>query len=51
MVGFLFPKLYEQYDDTEIGALDHEDLEGGVDQGSDLLNTILDQFEEQQKLV
>ncbi|XP_064605794.1 protein LTV1 homolog [Liolophura sinensis] len=46
-----FEKLYEQYDDTEIGALDHEDLEGGVDQGSHLLNTILDQFEDQQKLV
>ncbi|OWF46212.1 protein LTV1 homolog [Mizuhopecten yessoensis] len=43
-----FEKFYEQFDDTEIGPLDHEDIEGAVDQNSYMLNTILEEFEKQQ---
>lgn len=38
-----FEKLYEQYGDTEIGALDHEDIDGC--QGSHVLDSILEEFE------
>lgn len=38
-----FEKLYEQYEDTEIGALDHEDIDGC--QGSHVLDSILEEFE------
>ncbi|XP_033737224.1 protein LTV1 homolog isoform X2 [Pecten maximus] len=43
-----FEKFYEQFDDTEIGPLDHEDIEGAVDQKSYMLNTILEEFEKEQ---
>lgn len=43
-----FEKFYEQFDDTEIGSLDHEDIEGAVDQNSYMLNTILEEFEKEQ---
>ena len=41
-------QLYEQYDDSEIGALDHEDIDGCVQQGSHMLDTILEDFESKQ---
>lgn len=44
-----FEKLYEQYEDTEIGALDNEDVDGYVGQGSHMLDTILEDFEKQQE--
>ncbi|XP_061168018.1 protein LTV1 homolog [Saccostrea echinata] len=44
-----FEKLYEQYEDTEIGALDNEDVDGYVEQGSHMLDTILEDFEKQQE--
>lgn len=44
-----FEKLYEQYDDSEIGALDHEDIDGNLQQGSHMLDTILEEFEKQQE--
>ncbi|XP_060072286.1 protein LTV1 homolog [Ylistrum balloti] len=43
-----FEKFYEQFDDCEIGPLDHEDIEGAVDQNSYMLNTILEEFEKEQ---
>lgn len=42
-------QLYEQYEDTEIGALDNEDVDGFVGQGSHMLDTILEDFEKQQE--
>jgi hypothetical protein len=39
----LILQLYEQYGDTEIGALDHEDIDGC--QGSHVLDSILEEFE------
>ncbi|XP_078317065.1 protein LTV1 homolog [Crassostrea virginica] len=44
-----FEKLYEQYEDTEIGALDNDDVDGYVAQGSHMLDTILEDFEKQQE--
>jgi len=44
-----FEKLYEQYDDDEIGALDHEDLGGNIQPDSDLLSAVLNEFEKKQK--
>ncbi|KAK3089237.1 hypothetical protein FSP39_002023 [Pinctada imbricata] len=43
-----FEKLYEQYDDSEIGALDQDDIDGSVQQGSHMLDSILEDFEKQQ---
>lgn len=43
-----FEKLYEGYDDGEIGALDQEEIDGSIQQGSEVLNKLLDEFEEQQ---
>lgn len=45
-----FEKFYEQFDNTEIGPLDHEDIEGAVDQKSYMLNTILEEFEKEQDI-
>ncbi|XP_070555780.1 LOW QUALITY PROTEIN: protein LTV1 homolog [Ptychodera flava] len=44
-----FEKVYEQYDDDEIGALDHEELAGNIHTDSDLLQSVLSEFERQQK--
>lgn len=41
--------MYEQYEDTEIGALDNDDVDGYVAQGSHMLDTILEDFEKQQE--
>lgn len=43
-----FGKLYEEYGDDQIGALDHEDIEGRLQQGSVLLDAALEQFTEAQ---
>ncbi|CAH1775437.1 unnamed protein product [Owenia fusiformis] len=43
-----FEKLYEEYDETEIGALDHEEIDGHLQQNSDLLNLAMNEFEKQQ---
>lgn len=47
--GLVWFQLYEQYEDTEIGALDNEDVDGYVGQGSHMLDTILEDFEKQQE--
>ena len=47
-VGLVSTQLYEEYDDEEIGALDHDDISGCVQQGSHLLNTALEDFEKSQ---
>ncbi|KAK3612684.1 hypothetical protein CHS0354_042210 [Potamilus streckersoni] len=46
-----FEKLYEEYDESEIGALDHEEIDGNLQQGSQMLDHILDEFEQQQQEV
>lgn len=46
---FVF-QLYEEYDDTEIGALDQDEIEGSLQQGSTMLNSLIDEFEKEQKL-
>ncbi|XP_013421817.1 protein LTV1 homolog isoform X2 [Lingula anatina] len=46
-----FEQLYTAYGDDEIGALDNEDIEGRLQQGSEVLNDILDEFEKQQAQV
>lgn len=43
-----FEKVYEEYDDDEIGALDQEDIGGFVSQDSELLNNCLEEFEQKQ---
>lgn len=45
-----FEKLYEEYDDAEIGALDQEEIDGSIHQNSTILNALMDEFEKQQKL-
>jgi len=45
-----FEKLYEGYGDEEIGALDQEEIDGTIRQGSEVLTNIMDEFERQQKL-
>ncbi|KAL4236880.1 Protein ltv1 [Mactra antiquata] len=44
-----FEKLYEEYDDAEIGALDDDDIDGNMQQGNKVLDSIVEQFELQQK--
>ncbi|XP_006822649.1 protein LTV1 homolog isoform X2 [Saccoglossus kowalevskii] len=44
-----FEKLYEEYEDDEIGALDHEELAGRIQPDSDILNAVLGEFEKHQK--
>ncbi|KAL3868962.1 hypothetical protein ACJMK2_041707 [Sinanodonta woodiana] len=46
-----FEKLFEEYDESEIGALDHEEIDGNLQRGSHMLDHILDEFEKQQKQV
>lgn len=44
-----FEKLYEQYDEEEIGALDQEDIGGNVTQQSKLLDSVMEEFEKEQE--
>lgn len=44
-----FEKIYEEYDDMEMGALDHDDIEGFVPDNSEILSQVLSEFEESQK--
>lgn len=44
-----FEKLYEQYDKSEIGGLDLDDIHGSVKQGSHILNSLLEEFEQAKK--
>lgn len=47
MLDNRFEKIYEQYDDEEIGALEHEDIEGYLNPNSEIFQ---DAFKEYQKL-
>ncbi|XP_073258108.1 protein LTV1 homolog [Porites lutea] len=44
-----FEKLMEEYDEDEIGALDHEELEGTINPDSERLNALADEFIESQQ--
>ncbi|XP_046553943.1 protein LTV1 homolog [Haliotis rubra] len=46
-----FEKLFEAYDESEIGALDHEDIDGRVEPSSQILDSVLDEFEKEQTKV
>ncbi|XP_071116725.1 protein LTV1 homolog [Haliotis cracherodii] len=46
-----FEKLFEEYDESEIGALDHEDIDGRVEPSSQILDSVLDEFEKEQAKV
>lgn len=39
--------MYAEYDDDEIGALDHEDIEGKVSANGPMMEYLLSQFEKQ----
>ena len=39
----------EEYDEDEIGALDHEELEGTINPDSEQLNALADEFIESQQ--
>jgi len=39
----------EEYDEDEIGALDHEELEGTINPDSKRLNTLAEEFVESQQ--
>lgn len=39
----------EEYDEGEIGALDHEELEGTINPDSERLNALADEFIESQQ--
>ena len=41
--------MFAEYDDSEIGALDHEDIDGCIKQGSTVLNNILAEFQKEQE--
>ncbi|WAR23534.1 LTV1-like protein [Mya arenaria] len=45
-----FEKVFEGYDDAEIGALDSEDIDGSLQQGSMMLDSIVQEFEQTQNL-
>ncbi|CAG0889161.1 unnamed protein product [Darwinula stevensoni] len=45
-----FETLYEQYDETEIGPLDTEDIEGYIDPNSDLMMRLADEFQKERAL-
>lgn len=42
-----FEKMYEEYEDTEIGPLDCDEIEGFVDPQSDILLQCADEYEKQ----
>lgn len=44
-----FEKLYEQYDDDEIGTLDHEEICGYIQPNSTILTQLAEEFEKNQK--
>ncbi|XP_019645219.1 PREDICTED: protein LTV1 homolog [Branchiostoma belcheri] len=44
-----FEKMYEEYDDDEVGPLDHEELTGTVQQDSLVLNNILQEYEKKKE--
>lgn len=44
-----FEKMYAEYDDNEIGALDCEEIEGHIDPDSELLLKHVEKFMEEQK--
>ena len=41
-------QLYAEYDDDEIGALDHEDIDGKVSTTGPMMEYLLDKFQQQQ---
>lgn len=41
-------QLYAEYDEEEIGALDHEEIDGKVSTDGPLMDFLLKQFEKQQ---
>lgn len=43
-----FEKLYEEYDDAEVGALDQEDIDGSIQQGSAVLDALMNEFDKTQ---
>lgn len=45
-----FEKLMEEYDEDEIGALDHEELEGTIQPDSKRLNALAEEFIESQQV-
>lgn len=40
-----FERVMEEYDEDEIGALDHEEMTGTVDPDSQILNALAEDFE------
>lgn len=44
-----FEKMFEEYDDTEVGALDLEEIEGFMPETHDMLLRAAEEFEESQK--
>lgn len=43
-----FEKIYEEYDDLEIGALDHDEIEGYVPEQSAVLTQAINEYEEKE---
>ena len=41
--------MFEQYDDMEIGALDHDEIEGHIPEQGGVLEQVLEEFEETQQ--
>merc|ERR1712018_131453 len=46
-----FERLFAQYEDGEMGPLEHEEIAGTAPPNSALLNNILDEFEEEHSVV
>lgn len=46
-----FERIMEEYDEEEIGAVDHEETTGTFDINNDLISQIVDEFIDQQKTV
>ncbi|PIK59887.1 hypothetical protein BSL78_03183 [Apostichopus japonicus] len=42
-------KIFEEYDDMEMGALDHDDIEGFVPDDSEILKQVMSEFEDSRK--
>ncbi|XP_072046291.1 protein LTV1 homolog [Amphiura filiformis] len=45
-----FEKVFEEYDDMEIGALDHDEIGGHIPEQGGVLEQVLGEFEEAQKV-
>jgi len=50
MLDDRFEKIFEEYDESEMGPLDNDDIKGNIHENSGLVQAALEEFEKNQKL-